>query len=110
MQLFLFGYTRNHLITSITICITLIAVNKIAKEAIDHAKTISRYDSSIGESMESDRDVKKVQVTLPDSIAEDLQRWAEQDSRPLANLCAFLLENSVREAKASGELKDSKSK
>lgn len=60
--------------------------------------------------MKINRDVKKVQVTLPDSIAEDLQRWAEQDSRPLANLCAFLLENRVREAKANGELKDSEKK
>lgn len=42
---------------------------------------------------------KRIQVTLPDRIAEDLQRWADYDGRPLANLAAYLLERAVNEAK-----------
>lgn len=42
------------------------------------------------------RDVKRITVTLPARIAEDLERWAEWESRPPANLAAFLIELSVR--------------
>jgi hypothetical protein len=46
---------------------------------------------------------RKIQVTLPDRIGDDLQRWADYDGRPLANLCAFLLEKAVLEAKKEGQ-------
>jgi hypothetical protein len=46
---------------------------------------------------------KRIQVTLPDRLAEDLEHWADADGRPVSNLCAFLLEQSVRQAKANGE-------
>lgn len=46
---------------------------------------------------------KRVQVTLPDRVASDLEKWADNDGRPLSNLCAFLLEQSVRQAKDSGD-------
>lgn len=46
---------------------------------------------------------KRIQVTLPDRLAEDLEHWAGADGRPVSNLCAFLLEQSVRQAKNSGE-------
>ena len=42
---------------------------------------------------------RKIQVTLPDRIGDDLQKWADYDGRPLANLCNFLLERAVIEAK-----------
>jgi len=42
------------------------------------------------------KDVKRVTVTLPTRIAEDLERWAEWEARPPANLAAFLIESSVR--------------
>ena len=45
---------------------------------------------------------KKVQVTLPDRIAIELEAWAEYDGRPLANLCAYLLEKAVSESKEKG--------
>ncbi len=45
---------------------------------------------------------RKIQVTLPDRIGDDLQRWADYDGRPLANLCNFLLERAVLEAKEKG--------
>ena len=45
---------------------------------------------------------KRVQVTMPDRLAEDLERWAEFDGRPISNLCAFLLEQAVKEAKKDG--------
>lgn len=46
---------------------------------------------------------KRVQVTLPDRLADDLEHWAQSDGRPISNLCAFLLEQSVKQAKVSGE-------
>lgn len=45
---------------------------------------------------------RKIQVTLPDRIGDDLQRWADYDGRPLANLCNFLLERAVIEAREKG--------
>ncbi|NES22817.1 MAG: hypothetical protein F6K41_28825 [Symploca sp. SIO3E6] len=45
---------------------------------------------------------KRIQVTLPDRLADDLQRWADYDGRPLSNLAAFLLEKIVFEAKSKG--------
>jgi hypothetical protein len=29
---------------------------------------------------------KRIQVTVPDKLAEELQRWADYDGRPLSNL------------------------
>ncbi|MEB3360129.1 MAG: hypothetical protein VKK04_25615 [Synechococcales bacterium] len=46
---------------------------------------------------------KRIQVTLPDRLAEDLERWADYEGRSLANLCAYLLENSIRESKVRGD-------
>ena len=46
---------------------------------------------------------KRIQVTLPDRLAEDLEKWAQNDGRPVANLAAFLLEQAVKQAKQSGD-------
>ncbi len=42
---------------------------------------------------------KRIQVTLPNRLADDLQKWADYDGRPLSNLAAYLLERAVNEAK-----------
>jgi hypothetical protein len=42
---------------------------------------------------------RKIQVTLPDRVADDLEKWAEYEGRPLANLCNYLLEASVKAEK-----------
>jgi CopG-like RHH_1 or ribbon-helix-helix domain, RHH_5 len=47
---------------------------------------------------------KRVFVTLPDSVFEDLEQWAGSQGRPTANLAAFLIETSVRQAKERGEI------
>jgi hypothetical protein len=36
-------------------------------------------------------------INLPDTLDEDLQRWADEESRPKANLAAFLVELAVRQ-------------
>lgn len=46
---------------------------------------------------------KRVYVTLPDSIFEDLEWWAESEGRPTANLAAFLIEVAIRQAKEGGK-------
>lgn len=48
---------------------------------------------------------KRVMVTLPDSVYEDLEKWADKQGRPTANLAAFLIEASIRDAKEKGEYK-----
>ncbi|NEP60621.1 MAG: hypothetical protein F6K31_27090 [Symploca sp. SIO2G7] len=51
---------------------------------------------------------KRVYVTLPDSIFEDLEWWAESEGRPTANLAAFLIEVAIRQAKEEGKLYEQK--
>ena len=47
---------------------------------------------------------KKVFVTLPDSVHEDLERWADLQGRPTANLAAFLIEIGIRQGREKGDL------
>ncbi len=47
---------------------------------------------------------KRIHVTLPDSIYEALERWADNQGRPTANLAAFLIEVAVLEAQKTGEI------
>jgi hypothetical protein len=39
---------------------------------------------------------KRVYLTLPDKVFEDLERWADEEGRPTANLAAFLVEQMTR--------------
>jgi hypothetical protein len=39
-----------------------------------------------------------------------LEAWAEYQGRPVANLAAYLVESSIREAKEKGEFKTLKDK
>jgi hypothetical protein len=39
---------------------------------------------------------KRVLVTLPDHLHAALEQWAEEETRPTANLAAFLLEQAIR--------------
>lgn len=36
-------------------------------------------------------------VNLPDTLDDDLQRWADEESRPKANLAALLIELAIRQ-------------
>ena len=40
---------------------------------------------------------KRTTITLPDSVFEDLEQWAETEGRPTANLAAFLVETCVKQ-------------
>lgn len=51
---------------------------------------------------------KRIYVTLPDTLHEDLEGWADFQGRPTANLAAYLIELGIREAKAQGEFKTRK--
>lgn len=48
---------------------------------------------------------KRVNLTLPDVVYEDLEAWAEYQGRPTANLAAYLVESAIREAKEKGEFR-----
>jgi len=47
---------------------------------------------------------KRVFITLPDSIFDDLEWWAVSEGRPTANLAAFLIEVAIRGAKEQGKI------
>ena len=47
---------------------------------------------------------KRVFLTLPDELFEDLERWAVKQGRPMANLAAYLVENGVQQARERGEV------
>ena len=47
---------------------------------------------------------KRINVTLPDSVVDELENWANAQGRSLANLAAFLLEMALIEAKEKGEI------
>lgn len=51
---------------------------------------------------------KRVFATVPDTLAEDLEDWAEQEGRSLSSLVAYLLETRMKEAKSKGEFTPSK--
>ena len=40
---------------------------------------------------------KRTTITLPDSVFDDLERWADEEGRPTANLAAFLVETCVKQ-------------
>jgi hypothetical protein len=47
---------------------------------------------------------KRINVTLPDSLYDELERWAEAQGRPVANLAAFLVEIGLKEGREKGEI------
>ncbi|HAJ60709.1 MAG TPA: hypothetical protein DCP31_16750, partial [Cyanobacteria bacterium UBA8543] len=64
------------------------------------------YYGSVISSSETPTDVsKRVNLTLPDIVYDELEAWAEYQGRPVANLAAYLVESSIREAKEKGEFK-----
>ena len=48
---------------------------------------------------------KRIFVTLPDTVHDDVEAWADYQGRPTANLAAYLIELGIREAKARGEFR-----
>lgn len=40
---------------------------------------------------------KRTTITLPDSVFDDLEQWANSEGRPTANLAAFLVETCVKQ-------------
>ncbi|NEQ46961.1 MAG: hypothetical protein F6K00_26835 [Leptolyngbya sp. SIOISBB] len=46
---------------------------------------------------------KRINVTLPDTVAELLEKWADHEGRPTANLAAYIIETAVREAESKGK-------
>lgn len=47
--------------------------------------------------------MKRITITLPDAAAAELENWALQQGRPVANLATFLVELGLREAKERGD-------
>ncbi len=63
------------------------------------------YGSEIKMIQEQEQVSKRVNLTLPDVVYDELEAWAEFQGRPTANLAAYLVESAIREAKEKGEFK-----
>ncbi len=63
------------------------------------------YGSEIKMIQEQEQVSKRVNLTLPDVVYDELEAWAEFQGRPTANLAAYLVESAIREAKERGEFK-----
>ena len=64
------------------------------------------YDRNQAQTIQAQENVsKRVNLTLPDVVYDELEAWAEFQGRPTANLAAYLVESAIREAKESGEFK-----
>jgi hypothetical protein len=44
----------------------------------------------------------RVALAIPPRIHEQLKAWAEYEGRPVASLCLYLIENSLRQAQRDG--------
>lgn len=51
---------------------------------------------------------KRYFITLPDGIADKLERWAESERNKPSTLAAFLVEAAVRDADDSGKIPSEK--
>lgn len=49
---------------------------------------------------------RRVFLTLPDQIADDLERWAEAEGTKAASLAGFIVGRAVRDAKLEGRIPD----
>lgn len=47
---------------------------------------------------------KRVYLTLADTVYEALERWAEEQGRPVANLAAYLVERAVEQAQQDSKI------
>lgn len=47
---------------------------------------------------------KRVYITLPDSVYDALERWADDQGRPTANLAAYVVEKAIEEAQKEGKI------
>ena len=47
---------------------------------------------------------RRVFLTLPDGVAEDLDRWAEAEGNKAASLAGFIVEKAIREAREQGKI------
>ncbi len=53
---------------------------------------------------------KRVYLTLPDKVFETLERWANNQGRPVANLAAYLVERAIEDAENEGKIPSSQKK
>lgn len=49
---------------------------------------------------------RRVFLTLPDQVADDLERWAEAEGTKAASLAGFIVGKAVRDAKLEGRIPD----
>jgi hypothetical protein len=44
----------------------------------------------------------RVALAIPPKLHEQIKAWAEYEGRPIASLCLYLIENSLRQAQKDG--------
>ncbi len=53
---------------------------------------------------------KRVYLTLADRVYDALERWADDQGRPVANLAAYLVEKAIEQAEAENKIPSSSPK
>ncbi|MGK7952971.1 MAG: hypothetical protein AB4368_30325 [Xenococcaceae cyanobacterium] len=53
---------------------------------------------------------KRVYLTLADRVYDALERWADDQGRPVANLAAYLVEKAIEQAEAENKIPPSSPK
>ena len=58
----------------------------------------------MGVTYDTDMPRKRVNLSLPEGVYAELEAWADNQGRPVANLAAYLVETGLKEAKERGEI------
>ncbi len=53
---------------------------------------------------------KRVYLTLADKVYDALERWADDQGRPVANLAAYLVEKAIEQAEGENKIPSSSPK
>lgn len=40
---------------------------------------------------------KRITITLPDEVAEALEKWTKEEARPMTNLATFIIQKCIAE-------------
>lgn len=72
-----------------------VIIESIAIKAVSYLSPFINSDMS-----------RRIQVTVPDQIAADLEKLAHSQGRSLSNLAAHLLEKALNEARQQGLIKN----
>ena len=73
-------------------------------ELVEDVQLNEQQQQRLGNSPQDANMSKRVNISIPKAIYDDLEAWADSESRTIANLAAFIVETEVRNAKKQGQI------